>query len=112
LKQALRRLLASAMLVAVMASLAAPPHAGGCPEPAGSYRGPVLAAAMDHDSCQHPGSGPCLTAVGCVSAPPALRPAPAALISALSIVFTRPAEAPHPADLSHTGPPTPPPNSV
>ncbi len=114
MRKATRRLLASVMLGVVALSLAAPPHTGACPEPGATYAGPVVAAAMemDHEGCQHPGAGPCLTAVGCVSAPPALRPAPAALLSPLAVILTRPAAAPHYADLCRAGPPTPPPNSI
>ena len=114
MKQAIRRLLASVMLVTVVASLAAPPHAGACAEPGTSGAGSVLVAAMDmdHGGCQHPGAGPCLTAVGCFSALLALRAGTDASLSACPVVLTRPAAAPHYADLCRTGPPTRPPNTV
>lgn len=113
MKQALRRLLASVMLVTVVASLAAPPHAmaGACREN-GAGGPPTLVAAMDHGACEHPGAGPCLLAVGCVNAPPALRPASATVASTLTAVLNRPVAVPQYADLFRAGPPTPPPNSI
>ncbi len=112
MRKATRRLLASVMLGVVALSLAAPPHTGGCPEPAATYGGPALGAAMDHGACQHPGAGPCLTAAGCVSAPLALRPATDTPLSSLPVVLTWAPAAPHYADLCRTGPPTPPPNAI
>jgi len=114
LNRAIRRLLASVMLVTVVASFAAPPHVGSCPEPGTPFAGRTLVAAMDmdHGACAHPGAGPCLTASGCVSAPSALRSASAAVASRLTAVLVRPVAVPHYADLFRTGPPTPPPNSI
>ena len=114
MKHALRRLLASIMLVVVVASLAAPPHAmaAACGEDGGAGRTPVLVAAMDHSGCQHPGAGPCLAAIGCYSETAALRPVAAAVSSPLAFLATEPATPPHCADLCRNGPPTPPPNSI
>jgi hypothetical protein len=112
---AVKRALASVMLAVVALSLATPPHAAAgaaCPESLGAGGTSALVAAMDHGGCQHAGAGPCLTAVGCLSAPPVLRPATATLLSPLAVILTRPAAAPHYADLCRTGPPTPPPNSI
>lgn len=114
MKQAIRRLLASVMLVTVVASLAAPPHAraDACGENGRAGGPPTLVAAMDHGACEHPGAGPCLAGGGCLNAPQALRPVAAAVLSPLAVILNRPGAAPHYADLCRTGPPTPPPNSV
>ena len=114
MKHAMRRLLASMMLVGIVVSLAAPPHAmaAACGEDGGASRTPVLVAAMDHTGCEHPGAGPCLAAAGCLGAPQALRPGPSAAFSPLAVLPAHPAAVPHYADLCRTGPPTPPPNSI
>lgn len=110
----MRRLVASVILLALMQSLAAPPHApaGACPEKDGTSGPPTLVAAMDHGACAHPGAGPCLAAIGCLGAPQALRPAGTVVESRLTAVLIRPVAVPQYADLFRTGPPTPPPNAI
>ncbi len=113
MKRAIRRLLVSVMLVTVVASLAAPPHAAArsCPDD-GAGGTSALVAAMDHGGCEHPGASPCLATVGCLGAPSALQPLAAAQVPTPGLVFIAPIAAPHYVDLCRTGPPTPPPNSI
>jgi hypothetical protein len=112
-----RRLLASLTLAVLALSLVAPALAGGraaprdCPlAPAGG--GPAFVAGMDGGSCEHTDVGPCLTALGCVAAAPAIRPAATSFVASAGMIVLGTPPAPHPGDLYRTGPPTPPPNSV
>jgi hypothetical protein len=113
----MRRVLGSVMLAALALSLVAPPLAGGtaatrdCPlAPTSST--PALVAGMDGGGCEHADAGPCLTALGCVTAAPAIRPARAVLIIPTRLIVLGAAPTPRAGDLCRTGPPTPPPNQI
>ena len=113
-----RRLLASVMLVGLSLWFALPPLAGeairDCPPgaPRGGDSGSVLVAAMDGGACEHTRVGPCLTALGCVTAAPAIRPAAALLLTPTRVIVLGAAPTPQVGDLYRTGPPTPPPNQI
>lgn len=113
----LRRLLASLTLASMALFLGAPllsatrAPSGDCP-PAAAGRGPVLAAGMDGDACEHTDAGPCVTALGCVTIAPAIRPAPTLLVTSATLTVLGAAPTPQAGDLYRTGPPTPPPNRI
>jgi len=112
-----RRVLASVALAALALALVAPLFVGGadairdCPlVPRGGA--PVLVAGMDGGACEHADAGACLTALGCVTVAPAIRPAAPVLVAATRLIVLGVARVPHVGDLYHTGPPTPPPNQI
>jgi hypothetical protein len=106
------------MLVGLSLWFALPPLAGAairdCPPgaPRGGDSGSVLVAAMDGGACEHTGVGPCLTALGCVTAAPAIRPAAALLVTPARLLVLAVAPPPPVGDLSRARPPTPPPNLI
>jgi hypothetical protein len=113
----MRRALASLMLTALVLSLVSPLVAGGaaatrdCPlVPRGGP--PALVAGVDGGACEHTDAGVCLTALGCVSVAPAIRPAAALLITSTRLIVLGAAPTPRAHDLFRTGPPTPPPNHI
>jgi hypothetical protein len=112
-----RRVLASVMLAALVLSLVSPLVAGGaaatrdCPL-APREGAPALVAGMDGGACEHTDAGVCLTALGCVTVAPALRPTAAFLATSARLIVLGAAPTPQVGDLYHTGPPTPPPNSI
>jgi len=71
---------------------------------------PALVAGMADGACEHTDVGPCLAALGCVTAPPAIRPAAALLVTPTRLIVLGGAPTSHIGDLYRTGPPTPPPN--
>ena len=73
---------------------------------------PVLVAGMDGAACEHADAGVCLTALGCVTVAPAIRPAAPVLVATTRLIVLGAAPTPHVGDLYHTGPPTPPPNHI
>jgi len=111
----LRRLLATLTLAVLALSLVAPPFTGGraaagdCPIAPGGGA-PALVAGMDGGACEHTDAGPCLAALGCVAAAPALRPTATLLVSPTRLILLDAGPAPRIGDLHRTGPPTPPPN--
>ena len=112
----MRRVLASVVLAALGLSLVSPLLAGGvatrgCPLVPGGGA-PALVAGLDGDGCEHADAGPCLTALGCVTAAPAIRPAAALLLTPTGVIVLGPAPAPQIGDLNRSGPPTPPPNHI
>jgi hypothetical protein len=112
-----RRVLPSVTLAALVLSLVSPLVAGGaaatrdCPL-IPREGAPALVAGMDGGACEHTDTGPCLTALGCVTIAPAIRPAPAFLVTSTRLTVLGAAPTPRVRDLCHTGPPTPPPNSI
>jgi hypothetical protein len=110
-----KRGLASVVLAVVVLSFVTPPLGGGatreCPLAPGGG-GPVLVAGMDGSACEHTDVGPCLAALGCVTAAPAIRPAAALLTIPTRLIVLAAAPTPHVGDLYRTGPPTPPPNHI
>jgi hypothetical protein len=113
----MRRVLASVVLAALVLSLVSPLLAGGaaatrdCPLVPGGGA-PALVAGMDGGGCEHADAGPCLTALGCVTAAPAIRPAAALLLTPTRVIVLGAAPTPQVGDLYRSGPPTPPPNSI
>jgi len=109
----MRRVLASVMLAALVLSL----RAGGvaatrdCPLVPGGGA-PALVAGMDGGGCEHADAGPCLTALGCVTAAPAIRPAAALLLTPTRVIVLGAAPTLQIGDLNRSGPPTPPPNHI
>ena len=105
------------MLAVVVLSFITPPLAfgapatGDCPLAPGGG-GPVLVAGMDPGACEHTDVGPCLAALGCVTAALAIRPAAACLVTSARLIVLGAAPTPHVGDLYRTGPPTPPPNHI
>jgi len=112
-----KRGLASVVLAVVVLSFVTPPLAGGaaatgdCPLTPGGG-GPVLVAGMDDGACEHTDAGPCLRALGCVTAAPAIRPTAILLVTPTRLIVLGAASTPQVGDLYRTGPPTPPPNQV
>ena len=113
----MRRVLVSVMLAALVLSLVSPLLAGAvaatrdCPLVPGGGA-PALVAGMDGGGCEHADAGPCLTALGCVTAAPAIRPAAALLLTPTRVIVLGAAPTPQVGDLYRTGPPTPPPNQI
>jgi len=110
-----RRVLVSVTLAALVLSLASPLVAGGAARdcPLVPREGvPALVAGMDGGACEHTDAGVCLTALGCVSVVPGIRPAAAFFIFSARLIVLAPRPAPHFGDLFRTGPPTPPPNLI
>ena len=112
-----QRILASIMLASFALSLTVPSLATGlavsrdCPlAPTSGHQGSVVVNPMTDGTCEHTGAGPCLGALGCVTAPPVIAIVPTFLVvpNNLIVLVTRSA-APF-GDLFRTGPPTPPPN--
>ncbi len=117
MRLALRRWLASITLAGLALSLVAPPLAGGtaatqgCPvAPRGGA--PVLVAGMDGGACEHTDVGTCLTAFGCATVAPAIRPVAAFFVTPARLIVLGAPPAPHLGDLYRIGPPTPPPNQI
>jgi hypothetical protein len=116
-RSTIRRLLASLMLASIALFFMTPLLAatvalpGDCP-PAPAGRGPVLVAGMDGAACEHTDAGLCVTALGCVSIAPAVRPAPAVLVNSPRLTVVGVAPIAPAGDLYRTGPPTPPPNHI
>jgi len=110
-----KRGLASVVLAVVVVLFVTPPLGGGatreCPLAPGGG-GPALVAGMADGACEHTDVGPCLAALGCVTAAPAIRPAPALLVTPTRLIVLGAAPTSHIGDLYRTGPPTPPPNQV
>jgi hypothetical protein len=111
----MRRVLASVTLTALVLSLVSPLLAGGaaaigdCPlVPKGGA--PALVAGMDGGACAHADAGVCLTALGCVTVAPAIRPAAAFLATSARVIVLGAAPTPRSYDLFRGRPPTPPPN--
>lgn len=115
----LRRLFASAMLATlalslVVASLSAS-LAGtrDCPlAPASDSRRAALVSAMPDGACDHSDVGPCLGALGCVTAAPALTLASRSLLVPAELIWVGIRSTPRLGDLCRAGPPTPPPNQI
>ncbi len=113
----LRRLLASVTLAVVALSLVSPQVVGGraatreCPL-APAAGGPALVAGMDGGACEHTDVGPCLTAFGCATVAPAIRPVAALFVTPARLIVLGASPATHFGDLYRTGPPTPPPNQI
>jgi len=105
------------MLAGLALSFATPLLAGAagagrdCPlTPTGGV--PALLAGMDGGACEHTDAGPCLAALGCVSAAPAIRPAAVPLVTPPGLIVVRTASTPRGGDIYQAGPPTPPPNHI
>lgn len=113
----MRRVFASATLAALVLSLVSPLLSGGAAAtrdcPLVPREGvPALVAGMDGGACEHTDAGVCLTALGCVTVAPAIRPAAAFLVTSTRLIVLGAAPTPQVGDLYHTGPPTPPPNHI
>lgn len=109
----MRRILGSLLLAGFLMSLGAPlaPAAKECPRSEAASGAPALTMAMQ-DGCQHADAGVCLTALGCATVAPAIRPAGALLVTPTRLIVLGAVPAPRVGDLYRTGPPTPPPNQI
>ena len=73
---------------------------------------PALVAGLEGGGCEHTDAGPCVSALGCVTAAPAIRPAAVLLLTPARLIVLGAAPTPQVGDLYRTGPPTPPPNHI
>jgi hypothetical protein len=109
----MRRLLASVILAGLALSYATPVLAGSCPlAPTTNSGAPVLLAGMDDSACEHIDAAPCVSALGCVTAAPALSSLDVLLVVPTNLIVFGAPPAPCHGDLYRTGPPTPPPNHI
>jgi hypothetical protein len=115
----LRRVFAGAMLATLALSLVAPSVSGGlagtrdCPlAPASDSQRAALVGAMADGACEHSDAGPCLGALGCVTAPPAIAIVPTSLLVPADLISVGIRSTPRVGDLYRAGPPTPPPNQI
>ena len=115
----LRRGFASAMLATLALSLVAPSLSAGlagtrdCPlAPASDSHRAALVSAMPDGTCDHSDVGPCLGALGCVTAAPAIALVPTSLLGPAELNSVGIGSTPRLGDLYRAGPPTPPPNQI
>ena len=115
----LRRVLAGAVLATLTLSLVAPSLRAGlagardCPSaPASDAHRAALVSAMAGGACEHGDVGPCLGALGCVTAAPAVAVSPVSLFAPAVLITLGTPPAPPLGDLFRIGPPTPPPNQI
>ena len=67
---------------------------------------------MPDGACDHRDVGPCLGALGCVTAASAIARVPTSLLGSAELTSVGIGSTPRLGDLYRTGPPTPPPNQI
>ena len=115
----LRRVFAGAVLATLTLSLVAPSLSAGlavardCPSaPASDSQRAALVSAMPDGACDHRDVGPCIGALGCVTAAPAIALVPTSLLGPAELSSVGIGSTPQLGDSYRTGPPTPPPNQI
>ena len=115
----IRRVFASAMLATLALSLVGASLSAGlagtrdCPlAPASDSHRAALISAMPDGACDHSDAGPCLGALGCVTAAPAIALMPTWLLVPAELISVGIGATPRLGDLYRAGPPTPPPNQI